>query len=566
MEAGSGGADDGGGGAEAVGESAGAAAGSQSDTSGATPSHDPCATSRDCDDGAPCNGLEVCEAGACVATAPLDCGEGRQCSDEDGGACHFTDTSPWIVYQADDDEPSVPELYALKRDLIGKMTPIKLNADLEPGWQARWDDQWSPDRRLLTFGVAMVSPPYRSTIEVVRFDEAGPHWVQRLEGDEVQWAPSGQVLAVREAQGVSIYDYSSAGEVRSVLQVRDADATNVHGYWTKQDEYVFAWTSASTMKAHVQKLTRASGSWLAQGIASNMDMWYFRLSPTGTEIVYAEPGHGRTSAGALYAYDLVAGGLFKLVAAAGSYSFDWSADGSQFLLVKETESGSNKQAFLGTGSVYQNEPIQIAPTSLINSAYFAPDGKRVLIREPVYDRIEDVSLLDPSESTAYIGDSVGRTGYRDGGPVFAADGDLGVLPIRRDEESNVELELFTLSRTRSDRFDSIPPEQHYSSLRFSAHAEFLAYKKGVDESYEGAYVDLRYHNVHTPKPVRLPGEGSVYGLEFDPDGAGLYYILEKSNGARECFYLDLSQQVAQDPVKLSRAGRVDYCRSPQVAR
>jgi hypothetical protein len=525
----------------------------------------PCDTARDCDDGEACNGLEACEAGACVAGAAVECSEGTACSNGRGGACQFTDTSPWIVYQADDDEPGVSELYALRRDLIGKMTPIKLNAELEPGWQVRSRDQWSPDRRLLTFSIGTRSSARAAAIEVVRFDETGPHWAQRLEGEDIQWAPSGTLLAAREAHGVAIYDYDGEGELTQVMSVRDSDATNVHGYWTQRDEYVVALTSMSTKQSWIQKLSGASGWWSARGVASNLALSHFRLSPTGTELVYEEPSSGEERNGALYAYDLFGGGLLKRVAAPGSHSFDWSADGRQFLLVQQSDDGGSQRAFVGYGSVHQNEPVQIAAAAPISSAAFAPDGQQILIRESVEQGLEEVQVLDPRVSVTDAVASLGRTGERDGGPVFSADGDLGVVQVRSDVESNVELRLFTLSDRRTARLDSIPSEQQYSGVRFSVDAQFLAYTKGADDSYEGAYVDLRYDTAASPKPVRLPGKGSVYGLEFDAEGAGLFYILEKSSGARQCFYVDLSAQVAKEPVQVSRAGRVDYCRAPRRA-
>jgi hypothetical protein len=89
--------------------------------------------------------------------------------------------------------------------------------------------------------------------------------------------------------------------------------------------------------------------------------------------------------------------------------------------------------------------------------------------------------------------------------------------------------------------------------------------KGTYPNYDGAYVDLRYERGGDPKPVRLPGEGSLYTFNFDPSGTALYYIRELENGARDCYYLDLSRQVAQAPVKVNRDGRTDYCISQPLA-
>ena len=120
--------------------------------------------------------------------------------------------------------------------------------------------------------------------------------------------------------------------------------------------------------------------------------------------------------------------------------------------------------------------------------------------------------------------------------------------------------LFSLcGKHGSERFDSIPPDRAYSGVAISAHNEFVAYRKGLSPDFDGAYVDLRYKSVGDPKPVRFPGEGSLRTFNFDSSGRAIYYIREQENGARDCYYLDLSRQVAQAPVKVNRDGRTNYC-------
>jgi hypothetical protein len=96
-------------------------------------------------------------------------------------------------------------------------------------------------------------------------------------------------------------------------------------------------------------------------------------------------------------------------------------------------------------------------------------------------------------------------------------------------------------------------------VRISAHNEFVAYSKGIYPNYDGANVDLRYDTAGDPKPVRLPGEGTLHSFNFDSSGTALYYIRELENGARDCYYLDLSRQAAQAPVKVNRDGRTNQC-------
>jgi hypothetical protein len=261
-----------------------------------------------------------------------ECGPGMEHSAVDPSTCVFTDTSPWVVYQADDDTPAVAEMYAVKRDLIGQMAPIKLNATLEEGWQAHWSHTWSPDGQTLTFAVQMDAAPFTSSIEVVSFDESGPHWRQRLDGENCRWSPSGKTLTITGPRGASLYERERDGSLAKVADA-PAMASSIHGYWSARDEFVFAWISGSTKQAAIQRFKRQEGAWILEPLISNLALAHFAVSPKGTELVFEEPGKGGSASGALYVYDLVAGGQPRLVTGPGDYSFEWSSDGNRFLLV-----------------------------------------------------------------------------------------------------------------------------------------------------------------------------------------------------------------------------------------
>jgi hypothetical protein len=239
-------------------------------------------------------------------------------------------------------------------------------------------------------------------------------------------------------------------------------------------------------------------------------------------------------------------------------SLSYSGDGARFLLFV-TDDDSGTRAYLGNGPAYSAALTQIAPSELLlDDGGFSPDGQKILLSERVDDWGVDLSVMS-LDNTSYTYDTLTRMGLRDQGPLWAADGDLALTSARDSADSEVKLRLVSLSDRRSDTIDTIPNGSQYGGMWFSAHAEFAAYTKGVYQNYDGAYVDLRYDTTGDPKPVRLPGEGSVWSVSFDPDGAGLYYVREKDNGARDCSYIDLSHQVARDPVKVNRDGRVDYC-------
>ncbi|HYQ14813.1 MAG TPA: hypothetical protein VEQ58_03620 [Polyangiaceae bacterium] len=166
------------------------------------------------------------------------------------------------------------------------------------------------------------------------------------------------------------------------------------------------------------------------------------------------------------------------------------------------------------------------------------------------DVVEDPLNLEDSYSLGTMG--------RNDSVTIADDRTTAVIPVRTSVDSEAKLSFTGVSGPRQ-AIDSIPASNSYSREVFSAHSEFLAYTRGLAPNYDGAYVDLRYSR---RKPVRLPGEGNVTALDFDAAGTALYDVRERDNGARDCYYLDLSRQVAAEPVKVNGDGRVDFC-SPQ---
>ncbi|HXK20489.1 MAG TPA: hypothetical protein VNG33_21915, partial [Polyangiaceae bacterium] len=401
--------------------------------------------------------------------------------------------------------------------------------------------------------------------EVVHFGRGGPESATRLEGEYLQWAPSGKAFAIGETQGLSIYDYSDDGTFERSFHTTSPDAANVHGWWTHRDEFVFASQSTATKKYGIHRAAHDGGVWKDSSLIEGLEMASFRLSPNGDELTYETPATNDTES-SLFVMQAKPGSKPKLLGAPGWHvageservSLSYASDGAHFLLFV-TDDAHGTRAYLGNGPAYSAVVTQIAPTELLlDNGDFSPDGQKILLWERVGDWGEDLGVMS-LDNTNYTYDSLTRMGIRDQGPLWAADGDLALTSARDSADSEVKLELVSLSDRRSDTIDTIPSGSRYGGMWFSAHAEFAAYTKGTYQNYDGAYVDLRYNTVGDPKPVRLPGEGSVRSLSFDPDGTGLYYVREKDNGARDCAYIDLSHQVARDPVKVNRDGRVDYC-------
>lgn len=481
-----------------------------------------------------------------------------QCSDALGGRCVFTDDSPWVIYQADDDTPSVAEVYAIRKNLLGEMNPIKLNRQLEPGWGASWGGVWSPDGKVYAFNVENVALR-QPALQLVHFGSGLPDEAQQIEGANIEWAPSGLAFAVTQRTGLFVYEYSGDGRFEQVFSAVDAGTDNTYGSWSPLDEYVYALTKTSNDKSSIRRVARNGASWVGSSLIEDVaDMQYFRISPKGSELVYELAGDGWTRP-PLHVMRVDQPSVPKQLAPEGDHAYSWSPDGERFLVTKEVSDGV-KAIFLGTGSIYATTGVRLAASLPVDRAHFTPDSKQVVLVQRLGAWGVDYDLLDPMVTTDHVHDSLGRSGYGDGGPHFAPDHDTIAMPSREIQGANIELTLSSLSGRRSTAtLDSIPPETTYRYITFSRQGQFLAYAKGAHPNYDGAYVDLRYNTVADPKPVRLPGDGILYQVSFGGSDSDLYYVREQPNGARECFHLDLAGQVAKEAVKLSRAGRVDYC-------
>lgn len=517
-----------------------------------------CSTSQDCDNGLLCDGEETCVAGACSAGEPLECDTHLTCSDAEG-KCVFTDTSPWVVYQADDDTPGVAEVYAVKRDLVGKMEPVRLNDELTPGWSGAWTGEWAPDHQMYTFSVCQLSP-YHCAIELVYFGHGLPGKARRLEGEALLWAPSRQAFAINGINGVSIYEYSGEGDYKQVFSAVGGSVPDCAPKWTIRDELVFAGTSPKTKKPGLQRALRDGSVWRATTLIEEVDLQQFEVRPDGTELVY-RPHTDESSLPPLYVIQMEEGSEPQVLAKAGNHSFRWSPTGTGFLLL-EGDAGATK-AYLG-GRAYNAVLMQLEPTKVVSYGDFTPNDRDILLWEPKGASGFDVKRLGYENE---VGGGLVTSAATVGGLIWAADGDLGVTTSTESNSAEQALTAFSLNGRRpTETLDSIPSAGSYENVVVSAHSEFVAYKKGVFPKFDGAYVDLRYDSLGSHAPKRLPGEGSVDSLGFDSSGTGLYYVLEKASGAHECFYLDLSGQVAKPPVKISRDGRVEYCISQLVDR
>lgn len=511
-----------------------------------------CTAARDCDDGQPCNGKEACVEGACEPGNVIACDVGMECSDAEAGECIFTDPSPWVVYQADDETPGVAEVYAVKRGLLGKMEPIKLNPPLDEGWRAFRPGTWSPDHELYSFSVIR-DEPYDAAVEVVHFGKGLPGPAIQLAGEDVQWSPSGKAFAIAEPHGIAIYAYSGAGKFE--LTYRDADPAREqhHGWWAQQDAFMFASQLTTNQLSNISRIRREVSGWKTATLLENLDLFWFEVTPSLTEIVYATGGTNAS----IYSLLVTGADSPHLLSGGQTTWLSWSADAQRYML--QTQSSASEMTFyLGGGNLADRYRQKFAAGRKIVSAGFAPDSQTVLCREPGDGWGQWLWTYDLA--TATWSDLHARVSDLD---ELAWSHDAGWLavPSRETEASDIHLDLVSVGAKHStQKVDAIPYNLQFYNLQFNKQNEFFAYFKGdgAKREYDAAYVDLRYPKV-APKPVRLPGEGTMRTMSFDPDGSALYYVRQRDNGARDCYYLDLSQQVAKDAVKVNRSGRVEHC-------
>lgn len=548
-------------GAESISELDGSAAGAAGSVDEPATVGSSCSAASECDDGQPCNGEEACVEGACQAGNATTCDVGLECSNEDAGECIFIDQSPWIVYEADDDTPGVPEVYAVKRGLLGQMQPIKINAALADGWSAFRPGAWSPDRQFYGFSV-IKRETSQTAVQVVYFGKGFPEAAVELDGDEVQWSPSGELLATREPHAVAIYARSKTRKIELAYRDGDPLREQYHGWWGENDSFVFASKRTEEQRWDISRAHPYGGAWETRLVVENLDLNWFSVSPQLTEIVYATPDGGQTGT-YVFAHSLKLINSPIKIAGPNWSSFRWSTDGRRYALLLEAflngATPREVEVFVGSGEATEHESRQIAHGADIEGAGFTPDGGRLVLRraDPTWGNRLTVYDLETGVETrlGHLISSQDETRW-------SPDGGWLAMPNHVSETSDVELTLVGTTPSRDTlSLDSIPSTQRYYNLQFSRRNEFFAYYKGdgATRNYEAAYVDLRYHTVVDPEPVRLPGDGKMWTMNFDPDGSALYYIKEQSNGARDCFYLDLSQQVAKDVVKVNRNGRVDHC-------
>jgi hypothetical protein len=152
-DGGLGGGGDGGGGDGGDAGANGGDGGDAGDGGGGVPSSAAACSDDDaCDDGEFCNGVEHCEAGACVPGAVIECEAGTSCDQRETGAGCFLPPERWMVWEGDEGDAEGSDVVgtALSGRTLNRPVIFSRGATDEVFTWA-WDPQWSPDGRRLTF-------------------------------------------------------------------------------------------------------------------------------------------------------------------------------------------------------------------------------------------------------------------------------------------------------------------------------------------------------------------------------------------------------------------------------
>jgi hypothetical protein len=170
-----------------------------------------CVTSFDCDDGDLCNGVEQCEMHVCIAGNAAECTHGTACTAKSNGRCVYAESSPWIVYAADDETPAKDEIYATRVAALGVHEPVKISGDLaDKANLGSFPGDWSNDGTGYAF-VAATSDE-GGDIYVVHFGEGLPEapLMASAQGSgpfyDTKWSPASRSLMMYGAYGFWVFD------------------------------------------------------------------------------------------------------------------------------------------------------------------------------------------------------------------------------------------------------------------------------------------------------------------------------------------------------------------------
>jgi len=544
------------GGTTDVEEAAGGAAGS-------VPLASTCANDADCDDQLVCNGVEVCVDGACAAGTAVACAHSTTCL-ESTATCGYTDSSAWLVYQADEDTPGLDELYAVRQSLIGVQTPIKISASLPHApleHPTSISFVWSADGQWLSFGSTELNDTVSTRFYGVRFDHGIPQTPIALAGDllavsSISWSPTGHDLLVRGGWNNLYWVHLHDRTADAPVQINPVVQNVRYAFWATSGSILYVTYEGLAYRAVIDAIplpspvqmtsespysvefgwASADGAWAVLA-GTNRDWWLgnvnagqiqrvtesaldptnvsLQFSPNSRYLVYAA-GEQLETQTELYLVDLNNARRSRIAVAqmrrAGDLLGTWSLDSSFFTYFGDPR---NRQS-----------------------------GQRSI-------NVYDVASNQSSGTNHDVGRDDGVVG-------FAPD---RANPLYTVKHASTSSELVSIdARGRGLTFHEDAAGRTYSAAEFAADGSAALYCLTVpgDQLTDMVYQDRR--GASPAQPVRLPGDGSVYSCSkgFAPDSKGFVYYRLAPDGARTLHWVDTTKQTMAKPKPISRDGRVQF--------
>lgn len=464
-----------------------------------------------------------------------------------GAGAGDAEASPWVVYVADEDTPGKNELYAIRVADLGQNKRVKISPDGDfVALPIAIGSYWSPDGKSYAFQNMAGDELY-----VAHFDDDvvdGP--VLAFSGDHgAKWSPSSDALLINTPNGLLVSEKQADGSYIAQPLLDSAQGTG-WGEWKDEDEVVHLSIDPVTDASTLWLSRRDGDSWSAAPLVNSQKILSFELSPDGQHVSYTIENSLKHRD--LYVSETVVGSVGKKLAGPGESRLQWSPDGGRFLL-----SNDGALSWGWSSNVTSGISSSIGNTSF-ETAAFTPDGLRLQFWAPLDASYARLGFYDLSTTNEALHDEV--AGLDDRSLEWAPDGSRFLVASQRPARGEIELVLgdpTTPGNTHT--IDTIPSGDRFSFLHFSDSGEFLVYDKEHGDSWETSYVDLRSGPSSVRPPVKVPGEGLTWTFEFEPGGSNVTYTQRLENGAEPCFFLDLSRQVAEEPVKVSGEGRVEYC-------
>jgi hypothetical protein len=491
-----------------------------------------------------------------------DCGVGMRRSVEHDRACVWETNAPWIVYTGDDETAGLNEAFAVKSDLVGRQTPIKLHPKLDAGHAVLDVGGWSP-KGTAAVVVANTVTFTEARAYVVRFGVGQPVVSGDITSDlpksgrnTVRWSPSGKMLGIERDDGFYVFDDGEAPGAR----VSDAAMANVQA-WFKSDGEVVLLGKNLNGTFSILLVKRDADGWIKTPLVSGLaPVANAVLAPDASTLSYGLIEKVSPLSISAWSVETTGGSVpTKMAGPAGDLMYSPAPSFQKFVFA----AGEPNSVKLYGGTLAEaSSPSRLLEQAIADGALniigetpggcWAPDSSRAALLLPgsfgkrvaVFDTgsVERLHVIPGVESPA---------GAR---PLFANDGKLLALHGRTAKNAAPTLDLISLPGYARYPSVTAPATGAVYPGPFTSGGEFLLYRKYADvaaDAHETGYVDLRrgVDKIGTPTP--LPG--AITQMRAAPSGTEIVYLRSNS----DCMLVDLA--ASADPARVNRKGTVTSC-------